>query len=273
MASMQLNGQEVPLQIQSQEVIGALALAIVPLLANKHGIVESLGGVLAEGLGKGLAATEPQIQACLWLLHELGVRAMSVKAGAAEGSIDRVLTQEERSRDTSDPYSAGNIATGRAMAFSLANLATRQFRLNGEVRAVKVLPKEVMAPAMQAIVDMRRLNEPIHITSTRALASLLTSGAALDDARVDAVVSLLSDLGVGGISVDAQKTLITFDGLFSEANAAASAYLHGGGSNGVKAARDRIRYLNSQATAKGGAMGATATATATRSPIKGRRRR
>ncbi|MDA0215302.1 MAG: hypothetical protein O2875_08055, partial [Planctomycetota bacterium] len=64
-----------------------------------------------------------------------------------------------------------------------------------------------------------------------------------------------SDLGVVGISIDVATSTITFDGLFSEANAAASAYLQGGGVNGVLKMRQRIRELNSQMQVSGGSAG------------------
>ncbi|MSR29172.1 MAG: hypothetical protein EXS03_06325 [Phycisphaerales bacterium] len=268
MPSITLNREEVALKIQPQEVIGTLAMAILPLIAAKQAIVGVLGGIVAHGLGQGMTATDPKVQAPLWLLHELGVRAISVEVGGSTGSIDRVVPEEERARDTSDPFSPGNIATGRAMAFALSNLSSRQFLLNGEVRDIKLLPREKMAAAMQAVVDMRRLNEPIHITSTRALATLMASGAAKDDERVEAVVALLSDLGVPGVTVDPATTTITFEGLFNEANVAASAYLQGGGADGVRAARTRVQYLNQQANSSSGA----APARPPHTP-KGRRRR
>jgi hypothetical protein len=264
MASIKLNGEVVPLSIQSQETIGALAIALLPLIAARQGIVGAIGGVVAHGLGQKIAPTDPKIQAALWLLHELGVRSIRIDIGGSQGAVDEVLPEEDRARDTSDPFSPGNIATGRAMAFALSNLATRQFALNGEIREVKLLQREKMAGAMQAIVDMRRLNEPIHLTSTRALAVLIASGAGPSDERVEAVVSLLSDLGVPGITVDSSTNTITFEGPFSEANAAASAYLQGGGAEGVKAARARVRFLNEQAAkaSAGGAPGARASAVA-----------
>ncbi len=266
MATMLLNGEDVALKIQSQEVIGTLAMAMLPLIAARQGVIAGLGGILAHGLGQGLTAVDPKIQAPLWLLHELGVRAMTVQVGGNGGSVDKVVPEEERARDSSDPFSPGNIATGRAMALSLANLATRQFVLNGEAREVRLLEREKMATAMQAVVDIRRLNEPIHLTTTRALATLIANGVAKDDDRVEAVISLLSDLGVQGITIDKESATITFEGLFSEANAMASAYLQGGGPAGVAAARARIRHLNGQAAAGG------AAARPPRSP-KGRRRR
>ncbi len=247
MASIILNGQRIELTVQNQETLGALANTLVPMLAAKQGLLASLGGVLAHGLAKPLPATDPPMQACLWLLHEMGVRAMTANPGSGGGSVDKVTSEEERARDTSDPYSAGNIATGRAMAASLSNVSLRTFSLNGTRREVKILPREKLEPAMQAVVDMRRLNEPIHITTTRALASMVASGVALDDERIDAVVSLLSDLGICGISVDTTTNTITLDGLFSEANAVASAYLQGGGVVGVQRTRERITQLNAHA--------------------------
>ena len=56
-----------------------------------------------------------------------------------------------------------------------------------------------------------------------------------------------------GISIDVATSTITFDGFFSEANAAASAYLQGGGVNGVLEARQKIRNLNSQMQSSVGA--------------------
>jgi hypothetical protein len=93
---------------------------------------------------------------------------------------------------------------------------------------------------------MRRLNEPVHLTTTRALAGIIASGASLQDERIDALVELASDLGIVALSVDRATNTITFEAEFSEANAAASAYLQGGGVQGVQGARQRIRYLNQQ---------------------------
>jgi len=246
MAFMILNGQEVALTTQSQETLGTLAQVLLPLIAAKQGLVASLGGVLGQGLQAGLPTTDPRIQACLWLLHEMGVRVMTVAPNGSSGSVDKALSDEERARDTSDPYSAGNMVTGRALATALSNVATRVFMLNGEAREVKLLPREKMDPAMQAVIDMRRLNEPIHLTTTRVLASMIGSGVAKDDERIDAMVSLISDLGVAGITIDTTTSTITFDGPFSQANAVASAYLQGGGIQGVQGTRNRIQQMNSQ---------------------------
>ncbi|MSR44650.1 MAG: hypothetical protein EXS15_04735 [Phycisphaerales bacterium] len=247
MASMILNGERIELTLQKQETFGALAQTIVPMLAAKEQLLSALGAVLSHGLATPIATSEPPMQACLWLLHEMGVRAMTTSASGKGGSIDKVTTEAERACDTSDPYSAGNMATGRAMAVALSNVSLRTFLLNDMRRDVKILPRDKMAPAMQAVVDMRRLNEPIHIACTRALASLVASGVPNDDERVDAIVTLLSDLGVVGVSVDTATSTITFAGLFSEANAAASAYLQGAGGDGVQRMRARIGQLNSQA--------------------------
>ncbi|MCX5663517.1 MAG: hypothetical protein NTY97_02295 [Planctomycetota bacterium] len=252
MPSMILNGQQIELTIQTQETLGSVLNALLPLIAAKEPLVPSIGGVLGQGLASGQTMTDAPIQWCLWLLHEMGVRALTIPQGGTGGSIDKVLSAEERARDISDPYSQGNIATGRALAMALANISSRIFVLNGEPRDVKLMTRDKMEPAMQAVVDMRRLNEPIHITTTRALASLISSNVAKDDERIDAVVSLISDLGVVGISIDVATSTITFDGLFSEANAAASAYLQGGGVNGVLGTRQRIRNLNSQMQSSGG---------------------
>ncbi len=253
MPSMILNGQQIELTIQSQETLGSVINAILPLIAAKQPLAPSIGGLLGQGLASEQATSDPHIQWCLWLLHEMGVRALTVPPGGMGGSIDKVLSAEERQRDISDPYSQGNIATGRALAMALANISSRVFVLNGEQRDVKLMTRDKMEPAMQAVVDMRRLNEPIHITTTRALASLISSNVAKDDERIDAVISIISDLGVVGISIDVATSTITFDGLFSEANAAASAFLQGGGVNGVLRMRQRIRELNSQMQGSGGA--------------------
>lgn len=277
MPSMILNDAKVELTLQSQQTLGALAQALVPMIATKQSLVPSIGAVIAQGLSKGIAPTDPPIQAPLWLLHEMGVRALTVPAGGEGGSIDKLLCDEERTRDQSDPYSQGNMATGRALAVALANIATRSFMLNGERLEVKLLTRDKMEPAIQAVVDMRRLNEPIHITTTRALASLIAAGVAMTDERVDAVVSLISDLGVSGITIDVATSTITFDGFFSEENSAASAYLQGGGVQGVLVTRQRVRHLNSQM--QKGSNGATAEVAreASRQPnrsfVKARRRR
>ena len=252
MPSMILNGQQIELTIQTQETLGSVVNALLPLIAAKEPLVPSIGGVLGQGLASGQTMTDAPIQWCLWLLHEMGVRALTIPQGGTGGSIDKVLSAEERARDISDPYSKGNIATGRALAMALANISSRIFVLNGEPRNVKLMTRDKMEPAMQAVVDMRRLNEPIHITTTRALASLISSNVAKDDERIDAVISIISDLGVVGISIDVATSTIIFDGLFSEANAAASAYLQGGGVNGVLRMRQRIRELNSQMQSSGG---------------------
>ena len=253
MPSMILNGQQIELTIQTQETLGSVVNPLLPLIAAKEPLVPSIGGVLGQGLASGQTMTDAPIQWCLWLLHEMGVRALTIPQGGTGGSIDKVLSAEERARDISDPYSQGNIATGRALAMALANISSRIFVLNGEPRDVKLMTRDKMEPAMQAVVDMRRLNEPIHITTTRALASLISSNVAKDDERIDAVISIISDLGVVGISIDVATSTIIFDGLFSEANAAASAYLQGGGVNGVLEARQKIRNLNSQMQSSGGA--------------------
>lgn len=245
MAEIMLNGQPVALTVQPQEQLGLLGQSLIPLIDAGHEIAASLAGIVVEALRQGLATTDPKVQAPLWLLHEMGVRELTAPA-EGHGSIDRILSAEERARDTSDPYSPGNMATGRALATALHNVATRMCSLNGEERRVRLFPQDKVVPAIQAVIDMRRLNEPIHITTTRAIATLLVSGTPPQDERIEVLLGLASDLGVVALSVDGATSTITFESEFSEANAVASAYLQGGGVQGVQGARQRIRYLNSQ---------------------------
>jgi len=267
MAQIALNGQEVPLTVQPQETLGLLGQSLIPLLAGGHELVASLGGIVGEALKQGMAPTDAKVQACLWLLHELGVRALTVpRDGSTGGSIDQILDAGDLARDTSDPYSPGNMATGRALATALRNVSSRTFILNGETRAVRLLPREKIVPAIQAVVDMRRLNEPVHLTTTRALAAIVASGASMQDERIDALVELASDLGIVALSVDRATNTITFEAEFSEANAVAAAYLQGGGVQGVQGARQRVRYLNQQMRGADGA-GAVPSGTAQKAGI------
>jgi hypothetical protein len=278
-----LNGTSIKLQPQPRPVFMSLAATIIKSMYDAPNFGAIISGLLADGLEKKVEHDNPLFQAALWLMHEMGVREFRIDVEAKRMEVDRQLSQEERERDTSDPYTKGNIATGRAVIASVANLRNRTFTLNGTVVQVRLQEKALMEEHVQAVVKSRGVNEDLYSAAMRGLVGRVMEGLPAEDPKVQCAILLLSDLGVRGMRIvkDEERVNVSIEGL-NENDAMAAAFLQGAETEQIHQARDRIRNLHKAlmnraqaAAAKAAGTGAPAVAAAPQSvsaAIKRRRR-
>jgi hypothetical protein len=278
-----LNGASIKLQPQPRPVFMNLAATIIKSMYEAPNFGAIVSGLLADGLEKKVEHDHPLFQASLWLMHEMGVREFRIDVEAKRMEVDRQLSQEERERDTSDPYTKGNIATGRAVIASVANLRNRTFSLNGTVVQVRLQEKALMEEHVQAVVKSRGVNEDLYSAAMRGLVGRVMEGLPAEDPKVQCAILLLSDLGVRGMRIvkEEERVNVSIEGL-NENDAMAAAFLQGAETEQIHQARDRIRNLHKAlmnraqaAAAKAAGTGAPAAAAASQTvsaAIKRRRR-
>ncbi|MBU6208589.1 MAG: hypothetical protein KGR22_01625 [Planctomycetes bacterium] len=278
-----LNGASIKLQPQPRPVFMNLAATIIKSMYDAPNFGAIVSGLLADGLEKKVEHDHPLFQASLWLMHEMGVREFRIDVEAKRMEVDRQLSPEERARDTSDPYTKGNIATGRAVIASVANLRNRTFSLNGNVVQVRLQEKALMEEHVQAVVKSRGVNEDLYSAAMRGLVGRVMEGLPAEDPKVQCAILLLSDLGVRGMRIvkEEERVNVSIEGL-NENDAMAAAFLQGAETEQIHQARDRIRNLHnalvSRAQAAAAKAGGTSAAPAAPAPqtvsaaIKRRRR-
>lgn len=240
-----LNGASIKLQPQPRPVFMNLAATIIKSMYDAPNFGAIISGLLADGLEKKVEQDNPLFQAALWLMHEMGVREFRIDVEAKRMEVDRQLSQEERERDTSDPYTKGNIATGRAVIASVANLRNRTFSLNGTIVQVRLQEKTLMEEHVQAVVKSRGVNEDLYSAAMRGLVGRVMEGLPAEDPKVQCAILLLSDLGVRGMRVvkEEERVNVSIEGL-NENDAMAAAFLQGAETEQIHQARDRIRNLH-----------------------------
>lgn len=240
-----LNGASIKLQPQPRPVFMNLAATIIKSMYDAPNFGAIISGLLADGLEKKVEQDNPLFQAALWLMHEMGVREFRIDVEAKRMEVDRQLSQEERERDTSDPYTKGNIATGRAVIASVANLRNRTFALNGTIVQVRLQEKTMMEEHVQAVVKSRGVNEDLYSAAMRGLVGRVMEGLPAEDPKVQCAILLLSDLGVRGMRVvkEEERVNVSIEGL-NENDAMAAAFLQGAETEQIHQARDRIRNLH-----------------------------
>ncbi len=241
-----LNGATIKLVPQERPVFMSIAGSIVRGMYDAPNLSTVVSSIIADGLEKKVDDKNPIFQAALWLMYSLGVRALRVDTEAKRMDVDEQITAEERARDTSDPYTMGNIATGRAALVALSNLRARAFTLNGETHQLRVQPREAMEPFVKQVVASRGVNEDIYSAAMRALGRLVIEQVPTEDSKMACAMLLLSDLGVTGVRITSQDGQAAYglDGL-NEHHAMASAFLQGANTEQVHQARDRVRSLHS----------------------------
>ena len=259
-----LNGASIKLQPQPRPVFMNLAATIIKSMYDAPNFGAIISGLLADGLEKKVEQDNPLFQAALWLMHEMGVREFRIDVEAKRMEVDRQLSQEERERDTSDPYTKGNIATGRAVIASVANLRNRTFALNGTIVQVRLQEKTLMEEHVQAVVKSRGVNEDLYSAAMRGLVGRVMEGLPAEDPKVQCAILLLSDLGVRGMRVvkEEERVNVSIEGL-NENDAMAAAFLQGAETEQIHQARDRIRNLHKALMNRAQAAAAKAAGTST----------
>jgi|GEM_PF-950380 len=253
-----LNGTPIKLQPQPRPVFMNLALTIIKSMYDAPNFGAIISGLLADGIEKKVDHDNQLFQAALWIMHEMGVREFRIDVEAKRMEVDRQLSPEERARDTSDPYTKGNIATGRAVIVSVANLRNREFVLNGTPVKVRLQEKALMEEHVQAVVKSRGMNEDLYTAAMRSLVGRVMEGLPTEDPKVQCAILLLSDLGVRGMRIvkDGERANVSIDAL-NEHDAMAAAFLQGAETEQIHQVRDRIRSLQTtlmsraQAASKG----------------------
>jgi len=253
-----LNGTPIKLQPQPRPVFMNLALTIIKSMYDAPNFGAIISGLLADGIEKKVDHDNQLFQAALWIMHEMGVREFRIDVEAKRMEVDRQLSPEERARDTSDPYTKGNIATGRAVIVSVANLRNREFVLNGTPVKVRLQEKALMEEHVQAVVKSRGMNEDLYTAAMRSLVGRVMEGLPTEDPKVQCAILLLSDLGVRGMRIvkDGERANVSIDAL-NEHDAMAAAFLQGAETEQIHQVRDRIRSLRTtlmsraQAASKG----------------------
>ncbi|MEY4833694.1 MAG: hypothetical protein RL527_1907 [Planctomycetota bacterium] len=257
-----LNGTSIKLQPQPRPVFMSLAATIIKSMYDAPNFGAIISGLLADGLEKKVDQDNPLFQAALWLMHEMGLREFRIDVEGKRMEVDRQLSQEERERDTSDPYTKGNIATGRAVIASVANLRNRTFALNGTIVQVRLQEKALMEEHVQAVVKSRGVNEDLYSAAMRGLVGRVMEGLPAEDPKVQCAILLLSDLGVRGMRVvkEEERVNVSIEGL-NENDAMAAAFLQGAEPEQIHQARDRIRNLHKALMNRAQAAAAKATGT------------
>lgn len=262
-STIQLNGQSIALVPQERGPFMHLCSQLVPQLDGGGELGPMLFGIIAQGLQSKQEMAHPIAQATLWMLWQSGVRSLTLDLEQQRAQVLEAISQEERARDTTDPYSQGGIACGRGNLHAVSVFTRRAFRLDGEVIRIRLRPPEDLKTAMKAVQDERLLNEAPTLTAARLLAGLVLGGTAKDDPRVLAMLQVLADHGVSALRIDPGTRTITFEG-FEPEFAAAAAYLQGADAGMVQRVRQSVREMVARATqvASGGAVPATAGAAA-----------
>lgn len=246
-STIQLNGQSIALAPQERGPFMHLCSQLVPQLDGGAELGPLLFGIIAQGLQSSQEMTHPIAQATLWMLWQSGVRSLALDLAQQRAQVLEAVSQEERARDTTDPYSPGGISCGRGNLHAVSVFTRRAFRLDGDAIRIGLRPPDDLKAAMKAVQDERLLNEAPTLTAARLLAGLVLGGTPKDDPRVLAMLQVLADHGVSALRVDPSTRTITFEG-FEPEYAAAAAYLQGADAAMVQRVRQSVREMVARAS-------------------------
>ncbi len=249
MPSITLNGTSIPLTQQKADAFGKIANVALPQMP-KVPLGSILAALLTDAKKQSIGNDHALVQASLWMLHEMGVRAVELDDVAGTMKVTEHIPSEQMARDNTDPFTTGNMATGRAMVVALHNRANRTFHLNGEKLDLTPPKLEDMKKTVAGINQLRRVNEDHMAAAARYLGGLTKQEGHRDSPAFRCATTLLSDFGICAVRVDAEGGLLTVEGL-NEADAMCGAYLQGASPEQVRAARDRVRSLAQSAKAAG----------------------
>ncbi|MDA0802133.1 MAG: hypothetical protein O2819_00040 [Planctomycetota bacterium] len=256
MPSITLNGTSIPLTQQKADAFGKIANVALPQMP-KVPLGSILAALLTDAQKQSIGNDHALVQASLWMLHEMGIRAVELDAAAGTMKVTEHIPAKQMARDHTDPFTTGNMATGRAMVIALHNRANRKFQLNGEVIECKPPRLDDMKKTVAGINQLRRVNEDHMAAAARYLGGLTRQEGHRETAAFQCATTLLSDFGICAVRVDAANGILSVEGL-NEADAMCGAYLQGATPEQIRVARDRVRKLAQSAKAAG-ARGAQST--------------
>ena len=243
MVTIQLNDNQIELKPQENQPFLHLANNIMPGLTAGEPIAKLCCQVVAEGMKQNVPQDHPLFQSALWMLHQVGVRSMSVNMEAGEVKITQSDKNDLDGQPFEEHFTLGNASTGRAMVATLLHVCSRSVRVNGQEWHVKPQPIETMKRVNQEVLQSRQFGEELHITAMRRLLALLVGGKTNDDADVLASLQVVADLNVRGFSYTPDGSQVSLEA-FSEPNALAMAYLHNMPPDQAKSLTERVRKLN-----------------------------
>ena len=224
MSTIEFNGSTIELKPQDNAHYLHLANNFIPLLGAGEPFAKVCALVLADGMKQKVGTDHPLMQSTLWMLHQVGVRGVTVDLETQQVNFGETQKSDMEGRPFEENFSAGNQATGRAMVATLMAISARSVRINGEEWQVKVQPFETMKRVNQETMQSRQFGEEIHVTAVRRLLALIVQGKGKDDPEVLAALQVVADLNVRGFRHSPDGKQVAFEA-FSEPNALAMAYL------------------------------------------------
>lgn len=243
MPSITLNDATIELKPQENGPYLHLANSLIPALAGGQPFAELCCNVLAQGLAEKIPSDHALFQCTLWMLWQVGVRALRIELESGKVTITTPEKSDLEGRPFEEHFTTGNMATGRAMVATLMALSQRSVRVNGEEWRVVPQPLETMKRVNQEVLQSRKFGEELHVTALRRLLHELFQGKAKDSPEVLAALQVVADLNVRSFSYSADGKQVSMEA-FNEVNALVMAYLHNMPPEQSKALVDRVKVLN-----------------------------
>lgn len=244
MPSIRLNGETVHLKAQTLKDFQGLTGAVYRGLKEDEPVQGTVMRVLADALKKELAVDSAIVQTTLWMLHDLGVRAVSIDLEQNTVNLDE-FEETEAARGDARWMGVANIESGRAYAAALVNIHRRGIILNGQPQRCFPQPREEVQKIAAQVNANRLLNEELVLTAARAIGAFMRQGKTIADAEFRAALEIASGLGILELVIDHENGKLALR-QFSESNAAATALLSGADAKQVQQVRERIRGFNAQ---------------------------
>jgi hypothetical protein len=244
MASIRYNGETIHLKPQAFKDFQGLTGAVFRGLKEDEPVQGTVMRVLADALKKGQAMDGPIVQTTFWMLHDLGVRAVTLDLENNTANLDE-FEETEAARGDARWMGVANIESGRAYAAALVNIHRRGMLVNGTVHRCFPQPREEVQKIAQQINANRLVNEDLVFTAARAIGALLKQGKGPNDVEFKCAIEIASGLGIVELVVDMESGKLALR-QFSESNAAATALLSGADAKQVQGVRERIKGFNTQ---------------------------
>ena len=224
MTTIEFNGTAIELKPQSNAHYLHLANNFIPLMSAGEPFAKICAIVLADGLKRSVGIEHPLMQSTLWMMHQVGVRKVSVDVESQQANFGEPVKSDMEGRPFEENFTQGNEATGRAMVASLMAITQRSVRINGEEWPVRAQPRETMQRVNEETLRSKQVGEDIHVTAVRRLVMHLMQGKPKDDPEVLAALQVVADVNVRSFRHSSDGRQVAFEA-FSEHNALALAYL------------------------------------------------
>ncbi len=242
MSAIRLNGQYVLLRdVEKKDFMNFVHLCL-PKVTAEESIAHTMANVVASLLAEGKPHSDPLVQAGFQSCASLGIKNMWTD-GATASVTEELPTDAAQGLESAFGFAA--VQSGLALAAAMCNAFRRSIVINEVSHRVTRQPKEILMQVAQGVSNMKTVQEPIFVTTGRALGGRLKDGVAIDDPHTMALLCMLTDFGATGVKIDLEKNLLGF-APFSSANAMASAILQGLDADKVGEVRKAIERTNEQ---------------------------